>query len=777
MKKLFTFFASLLLTATVLAQTTIFDVTGTLPSGWVGTNNVTTNPIVMTAGGGYFLVEASSATTKDVIVTSTYDLTGYTSATFTANVATYGSGSNNPATVQFSSDNGATWTSAQTTATPTSATYIASGPITPPPGFVYNNQFKIRISHGGTANKGVRLQDLKLVAGSSSVASGLQLNAVDTRYTIDFDNTADGSNVGAFAGSVWNTSNATGSLNSDAWYQNENNATATPVFGGSYTNGNGLITPASNPTSGGFYATNFPTTNRALTLQPTGSSFAPGQVVLKMQNQTGVTMTDINIGFTAIVNNNAARSSAVQISYSTDGVNFINVGPALTTPLAATPAPFNVQKHYFSNELSGMNVADGGHVYLRWSYADNGGTGTRDELSIDDIDVVVNSVTTTPLMRADTYVAVGIAGDATTQGNSTIVGGLGMINGNLNTSASSVPTVLATATLLGGSSSSFINGPINVQRNNTDGLIIPVGKNPIFSPVTLQPTTTSLTTYQVEYLTGTPPFAGTRTAPLTGVSDVEYWNISQLAGSAPANISYGWGPHSAIIDETTVTGAHLNSATSSWEQAAGSVSGTASSGTISLPGVTSFGLFGIGFYDPTPVPVQLLSFVGKLENNNKATLTWKSTCEAAMSHYELQRSENGGAFVNVANIAANNSGCAVTKTYSSVDAGLAEGTQFTYRLRMVDLDGHFTYSNNILLQTVKGNQAPYIAGNPVRNTLQVANVNAGDIIRIANVEGRILMSFRASGTTSVNNVSVLAPGTYVVNISGKANATLKMIKQ
>ena len=84
MKKLYSLYTSLPLLFLLLAfgkgwgQTEIFNQSGGgTVSGWTFTNNVTTNVIDQTS---YWLVEAGNP--SDIITTSSYDLSAYTSATF-----------------------------------------------------------------------------------------------------------------------------------------------------------------------------------------------------------------------------------------------------------------------------------------------------------------------------------------------------------------------------------------------------------------------------------------------------------------------------------------------------------------------------------------------------------------------------------------------------------------------------------------------------------------------------------------------------------------------
>jgi hypothetical protein len=144
-------------------QTTIFNVAGggALPTNWVGVNNVTTNAIDRTT---YYLVDAGNP--SDLLITDSYNLASYSTATFTVSVATFGSGANNPAKIEISYDGGGNYTQSAVTATPTSTTYNTSTSIALTG--VLTSQVKIRISNNAATGQGVRLQNIKLVANTST---------------------------------------------------------------------------------------------------------------------------------------------------------------------------------------------------------------------------------------------------------------------------------------------------------------------------------------------------------------------------------------------------------------------------------------------------------------------------------------------------------------------------------------------------------------------------------------------------------------------------------
>ena len=125
MKKLYSLYKTLPHLFLLLAfgkgwgQTEIFNQSGGgTVSGWTFTNNVTTNVIDQTS---YWLVDAGNP--SDIITTSSYDLSAYTSATFSLQVASYGSGTHRAARVEVSYNGGTTYTDIFTSSTTTGSSY------------------------------------------------------------------------------------------------------------------------------------------------------------------------------------------------------------------------------------------------------------------------------------------------------------------------------------------------------------------------------------------------------------------------------------------------------------------------------------------------------------------------------------------------------------------------------------------------------------------------------------------------------------------------------
>ncbi len=229
---------------------------------------------------------------------------------------------------------------------------------------------------------------------------------------IDFSNTTPttvGTNpTSAFAGAGFELNPTTaGRLNSNAWavtgWSNGDLA-----FGGTqitaatdYTRG----VAAAAVTTGGFYAstvTPASASNPTFMIQPGGGDFAPGTLTLRIQNNGTSAITDINLTYNLYIRNDQGRSNSFNFSYSSDDVTYTPVGALDYTSTAAGDllgwvivgsAPSR------STAITSLSVAPGGFFYIRWSSADVGGAGSRDEFGLDDINLTAtfappNTITT-----------------------------------------------------------------------------------------------------------------------------------------------------------------------------------------------------------------------------------------------------------------------------------------------------------------------------------------------------------------------------------------------
>jgi hypothetical protein len=191
----------------------------------------------------------------------------------------------------------------------------------------------------------------------------------------------------------------------------------------------------------------------------------------------------------------------------------------------------------------------------------------------------------------------------------------------------------------------------------------------------------------------------------------------------------------------------------------------------------------------TPVqiglPVNLKSFLANLENK-KPVLTWISSREENFSHYVLERSTDGINFVEAALVfAQGNSGGDNRYQYSdNAVTNLNKGILY-YRLRMVDIDGKYKYSETKLVRLAETGKTISIAAfpNPAINELRVTIPShwQGQKIRyeVFTVNGQAVraLSRNSAGQTETMDISSLPAGSYIIKVSAeKESATQHFIK-
>ena len=189
------------------------------------------------------------------------------------------------------------------------------------------------------------------------------------------------------------------------------------------------------------------------------------------------------------------------------------------------------------------------------------------------------------------------------------------------------------------------------------------------------------------------------------------------------------------------------------------------------------------------LPITLVSFQGQKQGSSNI-LSWTTATEINSSGFELQRGIDGSTFTALTFVASKATGGSSTSllTYQSTDASPL-ATDNYYRLKLVDKDGSYTYSNTVLLKGDATNSTTAVIAmypNPVADHLNIvinAKENNNISLIVNDMNGRLISSQNVQlvpGTNSMQvNVSHLAKGTYAVKIvtaDGKAINTSLFVK-
>ena len=172
------------------------------------------------------------------------------------------------------------------------------------------------------------------------------------------------------------------------------------------------------------------------------------------------------------------------------------------------------------------------------------------------------------------------------------------------------------------------------------------------------------------------------------------------------------------------------------------------------------------------LPVDFLSVKADIINPSTAKISWNVANEVRIARYELQKATNGVNFETIATVPPT-----AASSYFALDNNLKDLNY--YRIKAIDLDGRFGYSETLLLNTRNASTAPYIAGNPVvNNTIRIMNTKAGSKISIVENTGRTLMTWTATNVFETKDINRLPAGNYIVviNDNGKVRS-IKFNKQ
>ena len=186
------------------------------------------------------------------------------------------------------------------------------------------------------------------------------------------------------------------------------------------------------------------------------------------------------------------------------------------------------------------------------------------------------------------------------------------------------------------------------------------------------------------------------------------------------------------------------------------------SGTI-LASDVDLGFFALQF-TPSVVPLELLSFdVFPTSINSEAKLKWSVASAINVRHFEIQRSNNGSDFRLLDEISFDNN----SDKYDFIDKNLDNG-QYFYRLKTVDFDGTFQYSE---VRTLKIEDEisivvyPTTASNEIMIELSLNNTWNYSIY---NSAGALVSKSTFSGKNNLIDISSFSYGVYHIQLTNGA---------
>jgi len=174
------------------------------------------------------------------------------------------------------------------------------------------------------------------------------------------------------------------------------------------------------------------------------------------------------------------------------------------------------------------------------------------------------------------------------------------------------------------------------------------------------------------------------------------------------------------------------------------------------------------------LPLRLLDFSVQ-KTGEKAIASWTTTDEVNTHHFELERS-NGNQFEKIATVVAINT--TGDHLYQATDPLPLTGRN-NYRLKMIDIDGKYTYSPVVSVSLDKPQKIiAAIYPNPAKDILNIAVTETMNdlLVQVISEDGKILLTnlLPARGVHKLN-LSLLAAGIYFIKTNH--GEIYKLIKQ
>ena len=305
--------------------------------------------------------------------------------------------------------------------------------------------------------------------------------------------------------------------------------------------------------------------------------------------------------------------------------------------------------------------------------------------------------------------------------------------GTIVTTSTNLLTIPSTASILGGSSTGYVNGPLAIAVAATyASKTFPIGKGTSYRPITLalNHDAATSTTYTAEVFNSAP---STRTLPSTlkSVSSVRYYHIDKgsganLSSTLGGTITINYGTDDGVSDSAIVRVAE-DTAGSKWINLGGSgtasgngsitsnafyalssddfVLATADTGAaVSLATVTTTAV--------TKISTTIATTGGNVTNDGGGAVSDRGVCW-----------NTGGSPTISDNTLSNGSG---TGAFTSSLTGLTPGT--TYHLRAYATNAAGTaYGSEVVFSTLAAIVPPTVSTNSITSILVTSAVSGGNV--------------------------------------------------
>ncbi len=164
----------------------------------------------------------------------------------------------------------------------------------------------------------------------------------------------------------------------------------------------------------------------------------------------------------------------------------------------------------------------------------------------------------------------------------------------------------------------------------------------------------------------------------------------------------------------------------------------------------------------SPLPVELINFVVRLNENKHVEIKWETVSETNNAYFMVERSANGINWNDL--IKKEGAGNSLEKqVYSAIDKKPIYGVSY-YRLKQMDYDGEINYSI-VKSVRVKKDGSVSFSPNPVKDSIRLESERGICGVQISDLKGQLVFSSEIDGLKYFEiNVSGFEKGMYLMKI-------------
>ncbi|WP_425392168.1 T9SS type A sorting domain-containing protein [Ekhidna sp.] len=354
------------------------------------------------------------------------------------------------------------------------------------------------------------------------------------------------------------------------------------------------------------------------------------------------------------------------------------------------------------------------------------------------------------------------------------------------------PVFVLPGTVTGSSygADTHFEGKIETSITGTTSFTFEVGDEGAYRPVILTPTNT--TTFQVAHVSGsTPSGAGVNDPDITNligdsstdpvgtiqsVMNFRYWDINTGGTPGLTEVAMQITAADNATDPSFLGATKFDGA--NWTEIE-RIGGTGTGPFVVTGRTSTFSQFSVYSTSSSanPLPVELIAFKG-IKSGNDVQLSWITLTEINSDFFQVERmhlDEQVFRSVGKVNAAGNTN---EQRAYHFTDRGIGNQSYY-YRLKMVDFDNTFEYSNTILVTPDFQEDQLLLFPTPTKTHLQIKGIDPllVDRILIFDLSGKLKLT--SNEYIHAIDVSSIAQGHYAVRIELKSGYTYegKLIKE